>query len=247
MEPSFLLFVGIGFIAQMIDGALGMAYGVVSNTFLLGMGIPPAAASASIHAAEVFTSGFSGLSHLTFKNVDKTLFKALVIPGSIGGMVGAYILSNFPGERLKPWIAVYLLIMGIVIIRKGLKHIEHQNITTRLKRLALIGGFCDAVGGGGWGPIVASNLLARGHHPRFTIGSVNLAEFFVTFCQSIVFMLTLGLIHWNIIAGLILGGILAAPLAAWSVNRLPTKKLIVLVGIMIVCLSLRTLYKTFLA
>ena len=160
----------------MIDGALGMAYGVSSTAFLLSLGIPPAAASASIHTAEIFTSGVSGLSHLGLGNVDKELFKRLVIPGVLGGVLGAYTLSAVPGEIIKPFVSLYLLVMGMVILCKALEKTPGKQVDVRLFPLGAVGGFLDAIGGGGWGPIMTSTLVANGNHLWFTIGSVNIAR-----------------------------------------------------------------------
>lgn len=239
---NICVFIGLGFVAQMIDGALGMAYGVSLTTFLLSVGVAPAAASASVHAAEIFTTAVSGLSHLSLGNVHKDLWKRLVIPGIIGGVAGAYILTAIPGETLKPLVSLYLLVMGLIILRKAFKQATEGEVRTHLIPLGLLGGFCDAIGGGGWGPIVTTTLVARGNSPRFTIGSVNLAEFFVTTAESITFILTIGLVHWKIILGLIIGGVLAAPLAAFVCKRLPARALMVLVGVLIIFLSLRTIY-----
>ncbi len=245
MELSIFIYILVGFIAQMIDGALGMAYGVSSNTFLLSVGIPPAAASASVHMAEVFTTGVSGISHWRLGNIDKDLIKRLLIPGVIGGVLGAYILSSIPGEVIKPFVSAYLMIMGGVILVKALrKNQEINHVTSHIVPLGLAGGFFDAIGGGGWGPIVTTTLVARGNHPRFTIGSVNFTEFFVTFAQSVTFILTIGLEFWKVILGLLIGGVLAAPLAAWAVKRLPTRLLMACVGVLIILLSLRTIYLT---
>lgn len=219
-----------------------MAYGVSSNTFLLSVGIPPAAASASVHTAEIFTSGISGLSHLKFGNVDKKLFKKLLIPGVIGGILGAYILTMVPGKIIKPFIALYLLIMGSIIIYKAFKKIQEKEVRTKLLPLGAVGGFFDAIGGGGWGPIVTSTLVARGNNPKFTIGSVNLAEFFVTVAETATFFTIIGLKHWQIIVGLIIGGVLAAPLAAYVCKRLPSRTLMMIVGVVIIALSIRTIY-----
>jgi hypothetical protein len=242
MNQSIIIYIIVGFIAQMIDGALGMAYGVSSNTFLLSVGIPPAAASASVHTAEIFTSGISGLSHLKFGNVDKKLFKKLLIPGVIGGILGAYILTMVPGKIIKPFIALYLLIMGSIIIYKAFKKIQEKEVRTKLLPLGAVGGFFDAIGGGGWGPIVTSTLVARGNNPKFTIGSVNLAEFFVTIAEAATFFTIIGLAHWQIIVGLIIGGVLAAPLAAYVCKRLPSRTLMMIVGVVIIALSIRTIY-----
>ena len=242
MDLNIVVFIIVGFVAQIIDGALGMAYGVSSNSFLLSIGIPPAAASASVHTAEVFTTCVSGISHLKFGNVDKKLFKKLLIPGVIGGVLGAYILTAVPGKTIKPFIGFYLLIMGVVILRKAFRKIEERKVETKLVPLGAVGGFFDAIGGGGWGPIVTSTLMARGHNPRRTIGSVNLSEFFVTVAEAATFFTILGLIHWQVIVGLLIGGVIAAPLAAYVCKRLPSRALMIIVGTLIMALSIRTIY-----
>lgn len=241
IDSSFLLFLAVGFAAQMVDGALGMAYGVSSTTLLLGMGVAPAPASASVHMAEVVTSGVSGLSHWKFGNVDKALFRRLVLPGVIGGIIGAYVLASLPGDKLKPWVALYLMLMGVIVLRRAFGKYFPEPTQKGLRRLGLAGGFLDAIGGGGWGPVVTSTLVANGRAPRYAIGSVNLAEFFVATAQSATFFMTIGLIHWQIIAGLMLGGVLAAPLAAHLCKRIPTRPLMVMVGLLIVALSARTM------
>src|SRR5574341_233145 len=241
---SIIVFILVGFIAQLIDGALGMAYGVSSNSFLLGIGIPPAAASASVHMAEVVTTAISGVSHWRLGNLDGKLVKRLLLPGALGAVVGAYILTNLPGDLLKPFIAIYLLIMGIIIVVKGLNrdHTE-QKVISHISMLGVVGGFFDAIGGGGWGPIVTSTLVARGNNPRLTIGSVNFSEFFITFSQSVVFVFTLQFgVYWKIILGLLIGGAVAAPLAALVTKKIPVRQLMLLVGVLIILLSIRTLY-----
>lgn len=236
----------VGFIAQLIDGALGMAYGVTSNTALLSLGIVPSLASTSVHTAEVFTTAASGVSHLKLGNVDKKLFKKLLIPGIIGGFLGAYVLTSIPGDIIKPFVNLYLLIIGFIIIYKAFKYeISNLKVKTKVVLLGGIGGFLDAIGGGGWGPIVTSTLVARGHNPRFTIGSVNLAEFFVTITEAITFLILLKISYWEIIIGLIIGGVLAAPLAASICKKLPPRILMIIVGITIIVLSIRNLYYTF--
>lgn len=237
-----ILYIIVGFIAQVIDGTLGMAYGVSSTTFLLSMGIPPVTASASVHTAEIFASGVSGLAHLKFGNVDRNLLRKLLIPGVMGGVVGVFVLTSVPGETIKPFVALYLLIMGLVILLKAFKRIQEKEVKTRLFPLGIGGGFFDAIGGGGWGPIVTATLIARGHNPRLSIGSVNLAEFFVTVAEVATFLAIIGLAHREIIVGLIIGGILAAPLAAYVCKRLPSRMLMIIVGALIVLLSIRTIY-----
>ena len=244
MDENMFLFVVVGIIAQLIDGALGMAYGVTSTSFLLSIGIGPAAASASVHTAEIFTTLASGLSHLRFGNIDKKLVSRLLIPGVIGGILGAYILTTLPSKTIKPLVAVYLVIMGFMILRRAFKKIQEIEVRTKLLPLGLAGGFFDAIGGGGWGPIVTSTLVARGHNPRFAIGSVNLAEFFVTVAEAATFFTLLGLVHWRIIVGLMVGGVLAAPFAAYVCKRVPSRGLMIAVGALIVLLSVRTIYLT---
>lgn len=244
IDSSILLYILAGFVAQMIDGALGMAYGVTATTFLLSFGIPPAASSASVHASEVFTSGVSGLMHLKFGNVNTKLFKSLLIPGVIGAILGAYILSSFEeyNDVIKPLVSVYTLVLGTIILIKAIrKHRERRRIR-RIFPLAITGGFLDSIGGGGWGPIVSSTLIARGRNPRYTIGSVNLAEFFIALSSSLTFVTIIGLTHWIIIAGLIIGGVIAAPIAAYLANKIPTKTIMILVGLVVIILSLKRLF-----
>lgn len=238
---EFLFFVMAGFLAQMIDGALGMAYGVSASTFLMSIGVPPAAASGSIHTSEIFTSGASGLMHLKFQNVNRKLFRTLLLPGVLGAAAGALTLSYLEPYNyiLKPLIAIYTLYLGILIIRKAFSKKKHKIRSRNIPKLASFGGFMDSIGGGGWGPIVSSTLIAGGRHPRYTIGSVNLAEFFVALASSLTFLGIIGISHWNIIAGLIVGGVVAAPIAALAARRLPTKPMMVVVGILIIIVSIR--------
>lgn len=246
MEISILMYVLVGFVAQMIDGALGMAYGVSSNTFLLSLGIPPAAASASVHMAEVVTTGISGLSHWRLGNIDWDLVKKLAIPGVLGGIAGAYLLASIDGDVLKPFISTYLLIMGVIILIKAFNGKHEPKETKYLGILGVIGGFFDAIGGGGWGPIVTTTLVARGKHPRYAIGSVNFSEFFVTFAESVTFVLTLSFLgYWQIILGLLIGGAIAAPVAAIVARKLPVRALMFMVGVLIVGLSIRTIVQAF--
>lgn len=246
MEISILIYILVGFIAQMIDGALGMAYGVSSNTFLLSIGVPPAAASASVHMAEVVTTGVSGFSHWKLGNIDWKLVKKLAVPGMLGGIAGAYLLTSIDGNILKPYISAYLLIMGVIILVKAFNGKHEHKETKHISILGIIGGFFDAIGGGGWGPIVTTTLVARGKHPRFAIGSVNFSEFFVTFAESVTFVLTFSFLgYWQIILGLLIGGAIAAPIAAVVARRLPVKVLMFMVGVLIVGLSIRTIRMSF--
>ena len=240
MSADFITYLVIGFLAQLVDGALGMAYGVTATSLLLGSGVPPVVASATVHAAECFTTGTSALSHRAFGNIDKALFKRLLLPGILGAAIGAYLLSVLPGDALKPWIAAYLVLMGIVVLVKAFGQFPPRRVTSHVRPLGFFGAMVDAIGGGGWGPIVASTLLARGSEFRITVGSVNAVEFFVTLTASITFVATIGLGHWQVILGLAIGGVLAAPLGAWLVKRVPVKPMMVLVGLLIVGLSTRT-------
>lgn len=245
MEYHIAIFILFGFIAQMIDGTLGMGYGVSLNSFFLTLGIPPALSSACVHTSEILTTGVSGLSHFKFGNVDKRIFFRLLIPGILGGILGAYLLTELPGNKIKPFISLYLLIMGIRILWKVFKRAQKARGNIRLSPLGLFGGFFDAIGGGGWGPIVTTTLVANGNNPRFAIGSVNSAEFFITVAESITFFATIGTLliqHWEKIVGLMIGGVLAAPLAAYTCKRMPSRVLMILVGLLIIGLSVRILY-----
>lgn len=244
MFLDILLAAIVGLFAQLVDGALGMAYGVTSNSFLLFLGLTPAIASASVHTAELFTTAVSGVSHLKMGNVDKALVKKLAIPGCASAAVGAYFLVNISVDWLKTAVSIYLAIMGGVIVLRAF----HRNVIMRKineRGLAAVGGFFDAIGGGGWGPIVTSTLVANGKEPRKAIGSVNLAEFFVTISQSAVFIMFLGVTHWPIILGLIIGGVIMAPFAAYVCKKAPTRILMALVGLLIIGLSIRTIYLSF--
>ena len=234
----------VGLLAQLVDGSLGMAYGITSTSFLIGIGATPAAASGAVHVAEIFTTAFSGISYIKFGNVHKDLFKKLVIPGVIGGIVGAYILTSIDGKLIKPYITIYLLLMGLFILRKAFVLIKHNNKKIKhVRKLALTGGFLDAIGGGGWGPIVTSSLIGQGNSPRHTIGSVNTAEFFVSFATGITFILLGSAGHWILVAGLIIGGLFSAPFAAYLTSKLSTKKLLIAVGFLITAISIYNLYK----
>jgi len=247
LHDNLVTYILVGFLAQLIDGALGMAYGVSSTSFLLSTGVSPAAASASVHTAEIFTTLVSGLSHFRLGNVDRSIFKKLVIPGIIGGVTGAYVLSNVSGDTIKPVVTIYLMLMGVRIIWKALRTSPKlRTATSHLFPLGLVGGFLDAIGGGGWGPVVTTTLVARGNDPRLTIGSVSLAEFFVTLAEVLTFTLAFSVgSYGTVIVGLIIGGVLAAPLAAIICRRLSPRRLMFVVGVLIVLLSIRTLVMTF--
>ncbi|MCC9062991.1 sulfite exporter TauE/SafE family protein [Flavobacterium piscisymbiosum] len=243
-DTDFLIFFAIGAFAQLVDGTLGMGYGATSTSFLLAYGVPPVISSTGVHVAEMFTTGASAISHHKFGNINKKLVKHLLIPGVLGSITGAYLLSDvISGDVIKPFIAVYMIVLAIIIIRKALAKTIVKKKTKKLGYLATFGGFMDAVGGGGWGPIVTSTLLGRGRNPRYTIGSVNAAEFAISFASGITFMLFGGIHGWQVIIGLILGGVIAAPVGAYLVNKIKRKPMMVAVGILIILLSLKTLSK----
>ena len=241
LDVQFVYFMLGGFIAQMIDGALGMAYGVSATTFLLSFGVSPAIASMSVHTSEIFTSGVSGFMHLRFGNVNNKLFKTIVIPGVIGSILGAYVLTEFENYNsyIKPIVGIYTLTLGIIIIYKIIRKNNTRKKVKRAGWLASLGGFLDAIGGGGWGPVVSSTLIARGKNPRIVIGSVNLAEFFVSLASSFTFFTLLGGSHWQPTLGLILGGVCAAPIAAHLSKRINIKAMMLMVGIIVIIVSLR--------
>ncbi|MCF7222449.1 sulfite exporter TauE/SafE family protein [Marilutibacter chinensis] len=243
IAPELFHYIAIGVAAQLIDGALGMAYGVTASSLLLGLGVPPAVASATVHTAECFTTGASAASHHAFGNIDKRLFRKLLLPAVLGAGAGAYLLASISGEAIRPWVAVYLLLMGVVIVIKAFRAFPSREVTRHVGPLGFFGALIDAMGGGGWGPIVASNLLARGSAFRLTVGTVNAVEFFVTLTASLVFLFTLGISHWQVILGLAIGGVIAAPFGAWLVRRINPRPMLVVVGLVVIGLSVRTLLK----
>lgn len=237
-NKDLLIYLLIGFMAQMVDGALGMAYGATSTSLLSSVGVSQASASAAVHISEVFTTGASGLSHLHFKNVNKKLFKSLMIPGVIGSIIGAYLLSDIFNENyIKPFVSVYIFVLGWFVLLKAFKK-QRKSKTKNLVPLASFGGFMDAIGGGGWGPIVTSTLLSRGRSISYTVGSVNLAEFFVAFASGAVFAIFQGVDSWQVIVGLVIGGVFASPFAAIIVNKIKRKPIMIIVGALIIILSI---------
>lgn len=246
LDYNFLIFLCIGIFAQLVDGTLGMGYGATSTSFLISFGVPPATSSMGVHVAEMFTTGASAISHHKFKNINKKLVLNLLIPGVLGSALGAYLLADIiDGDMIKPYIAIYMIILAVIIIIKGLRRNIQKKKTKGIGFLAAFGGFMDSIGGGGWGPIVTSTLMGRGRNPRYTIGSVNTAEFGISFASGITFILFDGIGGWPLIAGLVIGGLVAAPIAAYLVNKIPRKPITVLVGLLLIFLSLRTLVKIF--
>jgi uncharacterized protein len=236
---ELLPFILIGFGAQLIDGALGMAFGTISSTMLISVGVSPAAASASVHIAESFTTGISGISHSLMRNVDWRLLARLAIPGVIGGVCGAYLLAGVLDEKIaRPLVLFYLACIGLYLLWRGLRHRPRERKPTVVEPLGLVGGFLDGAGGGGWGAVVTSNLLIQGASPRQTIGTVNTAEFFLAISVSLTFILTLGWEDFTAATlGLLFGGILAAPLGALLAKRVAARALMIMVGVVLTLTS----------
>lgn len=254
LAVTFGLFLAVGFFAQLVDGAVGMAYGVISSSVLLAFGVPPAQASATIHVAKCFTNGASGISHLIHRNVDWRLLARLTPAGIVGGVIGAYLLTGFDIAFIKALVVAYLAVLGVVMFVRSVRapndkppHLRH------VIPVGLIGGFLDASGGGGWGPIVTSTLLGRGHAPRYVIGSVNTAEFFVAVAISAAFLWTIITGRFDLneglavsvtlgealaaLLGLILGGVVAAPLAGYITKVAPARLLLGAAALLVVALS----------
>lgn len=246
LDDKFIWMIATGFFAQLVDGALGMGYGVTCTTVLLSLGINLSAISGSIHTAEMFSSGASGYSHYKFGNVNKKLFKVLLVPGILGAIAGAFLLSKF-GDKyanyIRPLLAAYTLILGVRIIVVALRKKRKPGKVKNAGWLAGAGGFLDSFGGGGWGPLVTSKLIAKGRTPRFVIGTVSITEFFVTFAAALTFFTQIGISHWQVIVGLIIGGLIAAPVAAKISGKLPVKTSFIAVGAMVIFWSLRILIK----
>lgn len=234
---AFLLFVVVGLFAQLVDGALGMAYGVISNAALLAIGLPPAAASTAVHTAEVFTTGISGGAHAMFGNVDRKLFLRLAIPGAIGGICGGLLLGQVPTDIIKPVVLVYLAAVGVLLLMHAAGYRRRPHETKHPGGLGFVAGTLDAIGGGGWGPIATATLLVRGGQARTTIGSVNAAEFVVTVAISLTLLGQLGFHNPEIVLGLLVGGAIAAPIAARLVGRLPERVMLTSVGGLVLAVS----------
>lgn len=241
---DLLPFVAAGFAAQLVDGALGMAFGVISNTLLISLGVAPAAASAGVHTVETFTTCVSGISHIVHRNVDWKLLARLVLPGIVGAAVGAYVLTQIDGATAKPFVLGYLTLIGLFLVWRGIRYPPEHRPARIVEPLALAGGFLDAAGGGGWGPVVTGNLLVQGADPRRTIGTVNASEFLVTLTSALTFLAALGLAAFSVATlGLLIGGVVAAPAGAWLVKRVAPKPLLVLVGVLLTLTSAYGIYR----
>jgi len=250
-KPLFFLgMVLVGYLAQFVDGTLGMGYGVFSASLLVSIGLYPVIASASVHTAEIFTTLLSGVSHFKLGNVKRDLVLSLAIPGVIGGVAGAYFLASVPGKTIKPFVAAILLAMGLLILyrvllqKNPIPSVNKGHSRVKLTLLGLVAGFMDAVGGGGWGPIATPSLILSGNdEPRQVVGSINLVEFFVTLAETLTFLIMIGpeAFRWDIVVALLIGGAVAAPTAAFLCKKLPQKVLVSLIGVALIGLNIRTL------
>ncbi len=239
-DLAYLLpFIAVGFAAQLVDGALGMAFGVISNTLLVAViGLPPAVASQRVHIVECFTTATSGISHLLHGNIDKRLFLSLLIPGVTGGVLGAYVLTSLDADVVKPFVLLYLSCIGLYLLWRGVFYPPKIRQAKVIWPLGLLGGFLDAAGGGGWGPVVTSNLLVQGAEPRKVVGTVNSVEFFLTIAVSATFVYHLGIADVaGATLGLLIGGILGAPIGAWAAKHFPVKQMLILVGVVLTLTS----------
>jgi len=246
IDFAYLLpFIGVGFAAQLVDGALGMAFGVICNTMLVALvGVPPALASAQVHVVKCFTGAISGISHLLHGNIDWHLFWKLLLPAMAGGVLGAYGLASVDPSFIKPWVLGFLTLMGIYLLLRGLKSWEAKRKIRHVRPLGFIGGFLDAGGGGGWGPVVTSNLLVQGGEPRKVVGTVNSVEFFLTVTISAAFIAKLGWADFSLATiGLLIGGILAAPFGAWAAKHFSPRTMLVMVGVVLTITSGYSLWK----
>ncbi|NJM33810.1 MAG: sulfite exporter TauE/SafE family protein [Rhodomicrobium sp.] len=237
---DYLLIACVGFLAQLVDGALGMAYGTVSAAVLLAMGVSPANTSAAVHTAQIFTCAASGMSHIWNRNVLWPIFWRLAIPGVIGAALGAAVLVNVDQAMIKPWISLYLGVLGLLILYRVARPNRIRKPLVKDKAAIPVGfvaAMADSVGGGGWGPIATSTLVGRGHEPRFTVGSVNAAEFVVKTASAAAFFIALGVTHLEVVIPLVAGGLLAAPFGGYLVRIIPARSMMLLIGVLISGLS----------
>ena len=236
---ALLPYIAVGFAAQLVDGALGMAFGVISNTLMVGvLGVPPALASQRVHVVECFTTATSAISHLLHGNIDKSLFFRLLVPGIVGGLAGAYLLTSVDASLIKPFVLVYLSGIGLYLLWRGLSYPPPARRPKHVAPLGLVGGFLDAAGGGGWGPVVTSNLLIQGAEPRKVIGTVSSVEFFLTITISAAFIYHLGIADLaGATLGFLIGGVAAAPFGAFAAKHFSTKAMLIMVGVVLTATS----------
>ncbi len=246
INPLFYYFLGGGFLFALVDGAIGMSYGVTATSFSLTMGIPPAVASMGVHLSEIMSNGIAGWMHYRMGNINWKLFWMLLWTGIIGAVTGAYILSSLTqySQYTKPFVSLYTLILGLVILSKAF-NLKRKRNTEKIKRIPLLGlggGFIDAVGGGGWGSIVLSTLIAGGRNPRFSLGTVKLSRFFIALTSSVTFIYMLHVTHWEAVGGLVIGSALASPIAAKISNKISTKVIMISVAIIVILISVNSIW-----
>jgi siroheme synthase-like protein len=248
IHHTFYYFLIAGFVFAMIDGAIGMSYGVTSTTFSLSMGIPPASASTAVHVSEILSNGIAGWMHFRMKNVNMRLFWLLLIPGVIGAVIGAVLLSSLEHYTYitKPIVSLYTLILGIVILRKAI-NLNRKKVGSKIKNIRFLGfggGFIDAVGGGGWGSIVLSSLIAGGRNARYALGTVKLSRFFIALMSSLAFITMLNNVYWDAVMGLVIGSAIASPIAARLSNKISVKAIMIAVSIIVIVVSIKTIIST---
>ncbi|MDF3078122.1 MAG: siroheme synthase [Sphingobacteriaceae bacterium] len=248
LSPTFYYFLAAGFVFAMIDGAIGMSYGVTSTSFALAMGVPPASASTAVHLSEILSCGIAGYIHNKMGNINKKLFWLLLIPGIAGAVVGAFLLSSLEhySDYTKPLVSLYTLILGWVILNKAISLKPKSKGDKKIKNIRVLGfggGFIDAVGGGGWGSIVLSSLIAGARNPRTSLGTVKATRFFIAMLSSLTFIVMLHDIHWDAVAGLIIGSAVASPIAARVSNRISVKSIMIAVSIIVMLVSIRSIIK----
>lgn len=231
-----------GFVAEMVDGALGMGFGVLANSLLLTFGLVPVMGSAIVHTAECFTTLVNGASHLRLGNFDRQLFLRLAPFGCASGIVGAYLLSKSINlEPISAFVNIYLVVAGVLVLQRAFG-LTLKATRKHVPALAVLGGMFDALGGGGWGPIVTSTLSLTEQETKNVIGTVNLSEFFITFSQTVTFILTLGPWYVGMSLPFIVGGIVASVLSAYVCRKTPKKWLTVLLGFLVICMAMYRLY-----
>ena len=240
MDSGLFIYAMIGFIAQLVDSALGMAFGSISSSLLLVIGFPPQSISATVHMAEIFGGGASAASHWRMKNIDFKTLKKLLLPALAGAVLGAFLVTQFDNDALVIWLGVYFIIIGTTIIIKTLRPSFIRLISTRREILGFIGAFLDAFGGAGWGEFVSSGLLLRGYEVRKVIGSLVTVEFIIAVAVSVIFYNTIGIKYWPEIIALSLGAIAAAPIGALICKKVPVMPLTLLVGCAVVFIGIKT-------
>lgn len=244
VAPEVPWLVAVGFVAQLIDGCVGMGYGISASSILATLGVPPAITSATVHAAETVTAGVSSASHAWFRNIDRKIFFSLLAPGVLGGILGATLLARVPTQTVRPFVWAYLLATSLVVLGRVVFKRSPLRLGAQGPLLGLVAGFLDAMGGGGWGTIVTSTMVARGVTPRYAIGTSNAVVFFVALATSLTLWLQLGRMRYDMVLALLIGGAAAAPIAAWITSRVPQRAATAVVGLLVFVLGATGLITT---